>query len=277
MKRFIIQALLIVFVFAGFKAVKSTVLLKKIEIEHDGLNRQAFMYNPTPFSQDKKALVIVLHGGGSTARTFHRYTKYGFTNLAKEDNFLVVYPEGLGKSWNDGPRDTIAYARKHKIDDIGFISKLIDHMVENYNADPNLVFATGMSNGGFMSIRLGSELSDKIKGIAPVTANLPVFSKGNWPNKSGVSMLMMNATEDPLVPYEGGFVNVLRSKRGEVLSTDESLKMWASKNGCSPKVTKTSLPDIDKNDQSSVEHWIYVSCDEDVKVEHYRIIGAGHT
>ncbi len=70
--------------------------------------------------------------------------------------------------WNNG-REVAKYPahRKH-VDDVGFLSALIDHLVATRHIDPHRVYATGPSNGGIMADLLGCELSDKLAAITPV-------------------------------------------------------------------------------------------------------------
>ena len=64
-------------------------------------------------------------------------------------------------------------AHRDNIDDVGFISALIDLMIKDYNMDPNRVYMTGISNGAIMSYRLACEIPHKIAAIAPVDGNIP--------------------------------------------------------------------------------------------------------
>src|SRR5208337_3461333 len=105
--------------------------------------------------------------------------------------------------------------------DIGFISALVDKLAAEYPVDAHRVFATGISNGGFMSFRLACELSEKIKGIAAVSATHPVTSREKCRPARSVNIMIINGTDDPLVPYNGGYVEVLGRRRGRVMSTDD--------------------------------------------------------
>ena len=96
-----------------------------------------------------------------------------FDELATRDQWVVAYPDGLYHRWNDGRNDATSRSSAERVDDVLLISTLIDHLKELYSIDTNRVFATGMSNGGMMTERLGCELSDKIAAIAAVAGSLP--------------------------------------------------------------------------------------------------------
>jgi polyhydroxybutyrate depolymerase len=151
----------------------------------------------------KVPLVIVLHGGGGNAEITERMT--GFTTKAAKENFIVVYPEGSSRfkdkllTWNAG--HCCGYALRNNIDDVGFIGALIDKLIKDYPVDPKRVYATGISNGGMMSHRLGIELPHKIAAIAPVVAAL--FGDEKTPAQP-VSALMINGMLDKSIPHQGG-------------------------------------------------------------------------
>lgn len=124
-------------------------------LNNNGIERSFEVYIPNTYSAAKAyPLVFVLHGGGGKAKGIILLTKKRFNVLAKKEQFIVVYPSGFEKSWNDGARDTLAPARKYKIDDVDFFRKMIRYMENNFSIQNNNIFACGISNGGFMVQRL---------------------------------------------------------------------------------------------------------------------------
>ena len=191
----------------------------------DGLQRSFEVFFPSNDTGNKNIPVLfVLHGGGGNEKGIIRTTHARFNKLAIQEGFIVVYPNGYGKSWNDGGRDTLGIARKLQIDDVGFFDKMIKHLDSRYAVDRQNIFACGISNGGFMVQRLAFELSDKIKGIGVVAASMSVIQSRKTYPVNPVSVIFINGTRDPLVPYEGGDVTVFKQKRGKVLSVEESIK-----------------------------------------------------
>ena len=141
-------------------------------IQHDGVERTYHMYLPTNFDiSDDTPLVFALHGGGGTGTNFEDVVSAGtLTAAAETRGVILIMPDGIDKRWNDGRPEIFGNDRMH--DDVGFISVIIDEMIQNYGVDSNRVYATGISNGGFMSIRLAIDLSNKIAAVAPVTAQI---------------------------------------------------------------------------------------------------------
>lgn len=140
---------------------------------------------------ERLPLVLVLHGGGGNAAYAERMT--GFTDKARKEGFIVVYPEGTGRqegqllTWNAG--HCCGYAMANRVNDVAFIDALIEKLIEDYVVDPRRIYATGMSNGGMMTHRLGIELSNRFAAIAPVVATL--FGDERRPEHP-VSAIMFN-------------------------------------------------------------------------------------
>ena len=226
--------------------------------------------NPIP-------LLIVLHGGGGTGEGMVKLTQGGFNILSDKEGFIVVYPDGIEKHWNDG-RENVSYrAYREKIDDVGFISSLIDHLAKEYNIDIRRVYVTGISNGAIMSFRLGCELSEKIAAIAPVAGSMPENLPTRCSPSRSISVLIISNTADPLVPWGGGEIRFGRQKFGKVLSVAESVKFWVNHNQCSLPPAISMEPDRDPKDGTRVRREAYNQCREGMEVVLYTIEGGGHT
>jgi len=246
-------------------------------LNHDGYKREYISYIPTNIDKNKKVpLLLVLHGGGGTNEQILEHTKSRFNALADRDKFYVAYPQGLEKGWNDGRNDLKQFSSKNNIDDVGFIQVLIRKFKNDYNIDENKIFVTGISNGGFMSFRLGCELGNEIKAIAPITATIAEDALKFCRGKSDVSLVLFNGTDDRLVPYNGGNVKVLGQKRGKITSTQYTIKHWLKMLSCRRLPNKQELPDI-KNDGTTVTKFEYQQCKSNGTVTLFRINGGGHT
>ena len=219
-------------------------------------------------SQSLMPLVLVLHGGGGNAINAEKTT--GFTEKAQQHGFIVVYPEGSRRwrkkrlIWNSG--HCCGKAMHEKVDDVGFISALIDKLVKERPIDPKKVYVTGMSNGGMMSHRLGIELSDKIAAIAPVVAT--VFGDELKPTQT-VSALMINGVLDTSVPVDGGtpggrFASSWDGKAAK--PSQAQAAFWAQTNRCDKPL---------EQDQSGFRHVRY-TCPSGKAVELYLIKDMGH-
>ena len=245
-------------------------------ITHDGLERTYHVHIGRSYNADSPTpLVIALHGGGGTGRGMERLT--GFNAVADSEDFIVVYPDGIEKHWNDGRGIQKYRAHIENIDDVGFISALIGELSGEVNIDTTRVYVTGISNGGMMSHRLACELSDKITAISPVVSSVPVNMATVWEPSRSVPVLIINGTDDPLVPWEGGEIRIGMSVHGDVLSVADTVKFWTDKNDCSMLPVVTHLPDEAPTDGTSVRKEVYAECTDEVAVILYAVEGGGHT
>ncbi|OHD65713.1 MAG: hypothetical protein A2176_13850 [Spirochaetes bacterium RBG_13_51_14] len=250
---------------------------RKITVDQGGRSRHSLLHIPLQTASCPCPLLIVLHGGGGTPRGMAGLTKNRFNELADIAGFYVAYPEGLKRSWNDFRNDTSSYAHEKKIDDVGFISGLIDRLAAEYPIDKGRVFVTGISNGGFMSFRLACELSGKIRGIAAVTATHPVDQEKNCAPSRPMNVLIINGTTDPIVHYNGGEVTLMGAGRGSILSTDDTVRFWVRFNRCQGGPETQDLPDRDPRDRTRVRRLSYGPCGAGTRVVLYRVENGGHT
>jgi len=235
-------------------------------IMHDGLQREYILYVPSSYTGDEPApLVFNFHGYGSNASEQMWYGD--FRPIAAGAGFLIVHPEGTlfngVTHWNVG-----GWTSGSTVDDIGFTEALIDFLSSEYNIDSTRVYSTGMSNGGFMSFLLTCQLSEKFAAIASVTGSMTPETYNDCNPQHPTPILQIHGTSDSTVPYGGS----LWSK-----SIDDVIQYWVDNNHCNPTPTITALPDTDPTDGSTVEHIVYYDGDHDVNVEHFKVIGGGHT
>lgn len=221
-------------------------------------------------------LVLALHGGGGTAAGMDRSTGGQLAGEADLRGWIVAFPQGLSKSWNDG-RGVPRQGQDAAPDDVAFLSALIDRLATDHAVDRTRVYATGISNGGFMSFRLAVELSDKIAAVAPVTATLPKALAVKTPARP-VGVMIVNGTRDPLVPYGGGHVSAFGRKRGgPILSTAASVRWFVEHNGCQKTPRTVQLPDKAQTDGCLVDVHRYETGREGAEVVLYEVKGGGHT
>lgn len=270
---------IIFLLFLNSPSVFSQMHTETESFEFEGYDRSYQIYIPDTYSPNLSyPLVFVLHGGGGTAKGLIRTTKARFNQLAKQDNFIAIYPNGIEKSWNDGARDTIGVARKLNINDVGFIERLIEKLNSKLSIDTKKIFACGISNGGFMAQRLAYELPDKIKGIGVVAANLSKVQAEKEAPKISTSVIFINGTDDPLVPYNGGQVTVFRKNRGEILSVVKSIQHWKEINHCTQKLNEFSFPNKNEKDKSTAIKNTWINQKKpNIKVAAITVINGGHT
>ena len=195
-----------------------------------GVTRTALLNVPQTYdSSSPTSLVLNFHGFGSAG--WQQEILSRMSDAAEQRGIIVVYPDGIASSWNAG--DCCGTAWSNSVDDVGFARDLIEQLEAEYCIDPQRVYATGMSNGGFMSYRLACELSDRIAAIAPVAGVLGLSPALCRPSRP-VPVLHFHGTADALVPYRGGspLVGTLGSW---FRSVEETLTFWRAQNVCSAR------------------------------------------
>jgi len=217
---------------------------------------------------DPVGLVLNLHGGGGTGTGQQGLTD--FDAVANAHSLLVVYPDGYDKSWADGRG--VSPADRHHVDDVGFLVGLAGKLSNDYNIGAGHVFATGMSNGGFMSNRLACERADVFAAIAPVAGTLGVGVACN-PSRP-VSVWEAHGTADPLVPFNGGDVKG-RGGISHAISANNMVDKWRSVDGCQGIPSAGALPDV--GDGTVVHRFESTACATPTEVVFYQIDNGGHT
>jgi polyhydroxybutyrate depolymerase len=225
---------------------------------------------------------LLFHGGGSspddlTGESGFKAPYKVWMDIADTEKFILVYPKGMmnpadGLGWNDCRGDATT---NPAADDVGFIDALIDEFLGSFDVDISRVYASGTSNGGHMSLRLALELSNRIAAAAPVVAAMP-NSSSCIALSHPISILFMNGTGDPLLPYDGGEVAPSMGGRGTVISTAESVSYWVSHNHADTVPAVVDFPDINTGDSSTVTRITYSNGSEGTQVVLYKVSNGGH-
>lgn len=229
-----------------------------------GIYRNYRLYVPAAYTGSVSwPLVFDLHGYTSSAANEQLYTN--FMSIADTAHFLVVYPNGTLLSgqpyWNAGLTSS-------GVNDIQFISDLIDSLSASYSIDPNSVYSCGMSNGGFMSHTLACALNNRIAAVASVSGSMFVTQHATCTPNRAVPVMQISGTGDPTVPYAGN---------SSMLPIDTLVNYWVNNNHCVTPPLFNAVPDINLTDGCTAEHYVYNGGDMGSSVELYKILGGAHT
>lgn len=237
-----------------------------------GILRTYHLHLPPGLDSKKPLpLVFVLHGGGGYGLQMERFC--GFSELSDKEGFMACYPDGVERNWFDGRVVEESKAHRDRIDDAGYIEALIDAIAKKHPVDEKRIYATGISNGAFFSTYLGAKLSKRFAAIAPVVGGMAPALAVDFKPEQPVSVLILQGTEDPLVPFDGGAV---KFHRGETIATRTTVKKWVEHDGCKDGVTE-DLPDKDPQDGTRVKRTTYSGGRNSSEVVLMTIEGGGHT
>jgi len=256
----------VILLFTGFVFSSSAQQTINASITHDGIERDYILYVPEIYDGSTAVpLVLNFHGFGSSAS---QQMFYGdFRDIADTEGFLLVHPEGTtligNQFWNVG-----FPGLSSTIDDVGFTEALIDELATLYTIDLDRVYATGMSNGGFMSFLLACQLSEKIAAVASVTGSMTQDTFDDCNAQLPTPVLQIHGTEDDVVLYNENNLS---------LPIPDVISYWVDHNNCETTPTTTMLPDVDVSDGSTIEYSVYEDGDNGITTEHMKVIGGGHT
>ncbi|MEH1824089.1 MAG: PHB depolymerase family esterase [Nostoc sp.] len=229
------------------------------ELNDQGKLRTYYFYTPKSYNPDRPMpLVLVFHGDDGSGRSISNVTH--FNELAEQQGFIVVYPDGIDQKWS------LRGNAQGKVDDVLFVSALIDRLQQEINIDSHKVYATGFSRGGILTQALACKLPDKIAGFASVAGSLPVRLKPNCQPKSSVSMLMINGTNDRDVLYEGDD----HTQRGALVSISDMVDFWRSHDQCSSSKASPNFS------EDKVKTALYTGCNGNSEVWQLAVVNGGH-
>lgn len=187
-------------------------------------------------------VVLNFHGYGQPAEVQEAYS--GLVPVADRDGFVLITPEGSGypSGWS-----IPGIYNETGIDDVAFVQTLVETAVGVFCGDPDRVYATGMSNGGEMTMLAACSLDGLFAAVAPVAGFISPCPGVPLP------VIAFHGTWDENVPFE---------------SAVDSAQIWAATNGCEEMITTAVT--------NSVELWSWIGC-AGATVEFYVLFGAGHT
>src|SRR5262249_18054421 len=145
--------------------------------------------------------------------------------LSDKEGFIVVWPDGVGNSWNVGR--CCSTAQSENVDDVAFTKAIVASLAEDACIDPKRVYATGCSNGGGMAFKVACDAADVIAAVAPVDFDC-VTGESASPSCAScmparpISEIQFRGTNDTAVPYDGG-----SGPRGTVFpGAEENFSEW---------------------------------------------------
>ena len=229
-----------------------------------GIYRSYRLYIPAAYNGTADwPLVFDLHGYTSNASAQQYYSN--FMPIADTAHFLVVYPQGttIGGQpyWNAGQGGG-------GVNDVQFISELIDTLKSQYSIDAESIYSCGMSNGGYLSHSLACTLNDKITAVASVTGSMFASQYAACKPGRAVPVMQVSGTADGTVPYTGALGTI---------HIDTLVKYWVENNSCNPAAQFSNVPNTSLTDGCTAEHYVYSGGTNGASCELYKIIGGGHT
>ena len=235
---------------------------QKCNLTHNNIIREYYIYIPSSYTPSSNApLMFVLHGYGSSATNIMFYSS--FQNLAEEDSYIIVYPQGSLLNgvthWNVG-----GWTIGSTANDVDFIETIIELVDNEYFINNERIYSTGMSNGGYMSYHLACN-TNLFAAVASVTGSMTPETYNNCSPTNATSILQIHGLQDFTVPYTGA----PWSK-----TIPEVMRYWSEYNNCNedPLSSITNL-----SDGSYIYFDSYQNCSNTVGVNLILHSTMGHT
>lgn len=214
-----------------------------------------------------RPLLIVLHGAGATGADMRGL---GFEPFAESVGALLVYPNGVEGSWNDGRVGVESAAHRQPVDDVGFLRSIVEESVRDAAADPSRVFVVGFSNGAMMAGRAACDLSGMVAGVALVGGAGPADLMEKCRPTRAVPVAVVFGSADPVVPYNGGTIAPGNpTRRGNGIAVPLMLGLWSARDGCTGRSERLLAG-------GTVVEIRAIGCQRGAAVLHYRVEGGGH-
>lgn len=247
-------------------------------IKSDGIYRTYKLYIPAIYNQTNAVpLVFNLHAYSFTNSDQESYAN--FKPIADTANFILVLPQGLIVSqaqdhnlgWDNF--NTVADANK----DLNFISNLIDSIKAQYNIDLSRVYATGYSNGGFMSYDLACYLNSRIAAVASVAGSMTTLHDSLCNPENPTPIMEIHGEADSCITYNGLPAQCLTLQTIKCLHIDSLISNWVKRNNCSTSPIITNVSNSNLLDQCTAKHYVYNGGTYGNSVELFKIAGGSHT
>jgi polyhydroxybutyrate depolymerase len=212
-------------------------------------------------------ILIVFHGGGQSGQSIRSMSKIGEQDLSRQ--FHILYPNAASSAWNDGRLNFNSNAFPN---DVAFVDSLLSLTKDRFaDADTNALYLCGISSGGLFCFHYAQQRPQKVKGIAVVAATI-LKDLTHSPAPSGIPLLMLNGTSDPIMPYEGGAIS---SQKVSVLSNKGCAAYWLGFKSAT-ELSQGTMDTLTIQEEEMVltrSSW----SNKESKVTLLSFIGAGHT
>jgi len=238
------------------------------QLSLNGTTRDYIIYVPAVYDATTPVpLMFNFHGYLGQAEDHMNSTE--MKPVADTAGFIVVYPQGSrffgATHWNVG-----AWTAGSPADDLGFTEAMIDSVSEVYNIDQDRIYSCGFSNGGYFSFELACQLSERFAAIGSVGGKMSSETYAACSPSHAMPVITIHGTSDNVVSYSD-------SRPSGSKSVEQSRDFWISYNQIDRTPIVSDIPDSPIPDESTVQRYFFgngISCSA---IEHYRVIGGGHS
>jgi polyhydroxybutyrate depolymerase len=202
-----------------------------IYLNHGGHRRRYVVHAPAGADPEvAKPAVFMLDGRGGTPWTAMKST--GWSALADRAGFHAIYPEALRvnpagpQHFLDNPQ--IWHLDRDEVDDIGFLSDVLQDVPTHFPIDPRRLYCAGFSNGAAMTFRFAAEFPERVAAIGPVAGH---HLDDAPPLSRPVPLCYLFGGRDPISPFDGGPVTLPWGQSEDRPPVRDTIRHWARRCG----------------------------------------------
>ncbi|MEZ7908553.1 MAG: PHB depolymerase family esterase [Pseudomonadales bacterium] len=257
--------------FVNAKGSATDLASGQYDIQSGALTRSYLLHVPKQLTHPAP-LVIVMHGYTGSADSIMSYS--GMNEVADEEGFVVVYPQGtVDQQGNAFFNVGYEFHADASVDDLQFIRDLVAHLQDELTLNPDKVFAAGMSNGADMSYLLACQASDIFRAVAPIAGVMMKETFDTCSPSRPLPIFEVHGTNDEVSLFNGDMEN--SGGWGPYPDLPATIAFWVELNGLTLKQS-SNLPNSAANDTSHIVFDRYWSETQDNEVWFYRVVDGGH-
>ena len=232
------------------------------ELAVNGIERQYHLFVPTNPPAGPMSLLVLLVGGDAGSWKFPQQDRWEKT--AELEGIILAFPLGKVMPPNESAwqLNTDAHSRQ----DIDFVEAMIDDISGRHPVDPHEVYAVGYSLGSMFCYELACQMSDRIAAIASFAGSMPVSPKSCDPERN-VPLMHVHGVKDPIIAYGQPWDWKSWDSVGTMREIPSLVEFWRERYNCHDERRAETEAEI---------HFVYESCEQGARVEHYRLETLGH-
>jgi polyhydroxybutyrate depolymerase len=237
--------------------------LPRAEIIVDGVEREYYLFTPANEADGPSPLLVTLQGGGADAG-WRFASQYDWEALAEKEGMIIALPSGKQLGDNEGAWQL--NTDSESMQDIDYFEAMISEISSKYTVDASRLYAVGYSLGSMFSYELACQMSTRFAAIASFAGTMPVAPKSCDPERN-IPIMHVHGVEDPIIAYANTWDWKAWDSVGTMRDIPGLVQYWTDKYNCQNKNETSS---------ESVTHFVYDACDQDSRIEHYRLENGTH-
>tara|TARA_B110000881_G_C18535217_1_gene495384 strand:+ start:385 stop:1275 length:891 start_codon:yes stop_codon:yes gene_type:complete len=232
-------------------------------MDHEDMNRCWNVYIPAEMNGTTKIpMIIDLHGNTLTMEMQRELSD--FDEIADMHGAIAIFPQGFNNSWNAGY--CCSSAGEMGLNDVEFITLIVEQMVDNFPVDDSRIYLTGWSNGCALSQKLANERSNIFAAIGCMSYYL---LDDPSPEYSPIPIMEVHGIVDPLILYSNDAVHLSNTDAQEH-GAIQNMVQWSQMNNCSNSTPDVNTPTTFYSIQG------YTDCEGDTKVMLVSLYSGNH-